>query len=180
MSFVSSKPDPYPTPVDVVVYLISAIMNRVIKRFYCTSHVTVIWETLSRVLDTLSWKQITWISFPNTCRDNCKSGTCYNVLNRFCTLCIIVYECLCVYLFSVKQDINELVFPPLCCNIPTNCSSWNLSCLWDGSISTCLKPFEAVCGYLVGSVVGIIYLSSSELKKKGRQCVLLICNFTKS
>ena len=35
MSFVSSKPDPYPTPVDVVVYLISAIMNRVIKRFYC-------------------------------------------------------------------------------------------------------------------------------------------------
>ena len=37
MSFVSSKPDPYPTPVDVVVYLISAIMNRVIKRFYCTS-----------------------------------------------------------------------------------------------------------------------------------------------
>ena len=36
MSFVSSKPDPYPTPVDVVVYLISAIMNRVIKRFYCT------------------------------------------------------------------------------------------------------------------------------------------------
>ena len=34
-SFVSSKPDPYPTPVDVVVYLISAIMNRVIKRFYC-------------------------------------------------------------------------------------------------------------------------------------------------
>ena len=34
MSFVSSKPDPYPTPVDVVVYLISAIMNRVIKRFY--------------------------------------------------------------------------------------------------------------------------------------------------
>ena len=37
MSFVSSKPDPYPTPVDVVVYLISAIMNRVIKRFYCMS-----------------------------------------------------------------------------------------------------------------------------------------------
>ena len=37
MSFVSSKPDPYPTPVDVVVYLISAIMNRVIKRFYCNS-----------------------------------------------------------------------------------------------------------------------------------------------
>ena len=37
MSFVSSKPDPYPTPVDVVVYLISAIMNRVIKRFYCIS-----------------------------------------------------------------------------------------------------------------------------------------------
>ena len=35
MSFVSSKPDPYPTPVDVVVYLISAIINRVIKRFYC-------------------------------------------------------------------------------------------------------------------------------------------------
>ena len=35
VSFVSSKPDPYPTPVDVVVYLISAIMNRVIKRFYC-------------------------------------------------------------------------------------------------------------------------------------------------
>ena len=35
MSFVSSKPDPYPTPVDVVVHLISAIMNRVIKRFYC-------------------------------------------------------------------------------------------------------------------------------------------------
>ena len=32
---MSSKPDPYPTPVDVVVYLISAIMNRVIKRFYC-------------------------------------------------------------------------------------------------------------------------------------------------
>ena len=35
MSFVSSKPDPYPTPVDVVVYLISALINRVIKRFYC-------------------------------------------------------------------------------------------------------------------------------------------------
>ena len=35
VSFVSSKPDPYPTPVDVVVYLIAAIMNRVIKRFYC-------------------------------------------------------------------------------------------------------------------------------------------------
>ena len=34
---MSSKPDPYPTPVDVVVYLISAIMNRVIKRFYCTT-----------------------------------------------------------------------------------------------------------------------------------------------
>ena len=40
MSFVSSKPDPYPTPVDVVVYLISAIMNRVIKRFYCNTGVT--------------------------------------------------------------------------------------------------------------------------------------------
>ena len=40
VSFVSSKPDPYPTPVDVVVYLISAIMNRVIKRFYCTVHFT--------------------------------------------------------------------------------------------------------------------------------------------
>ena len=40
MSFVSSKPDPYPTPVDVVVYLISAIMNRVIKRFYCTTTTT--------------------------------------------------------------------------------------------------------------------------------------------
>ena len=35
VSFVSSKPDPYPTPVDVVVYFISAIMNHVIKRFYC-------------------------------------------------------------------------------------------------------------------------------------------------
>ena len=41
MSFVSSKPDPYPTPVDVVVYLISAIMNRVIKRFYCTEHLAI-------------------------------------------------------------------------------------------------------------------------------------------
>ena len=54
VSFVSSKPDPYPTPVDVVVYLISAIMNRVIKRFYCTMiddksivyvHTLVFWYT---------------------------------------------------------------------------------------------------------------------------------------
>ena len=41
MSFVSSKPDPYPTPVDVVVYLISAIMNRVIKRFYCNNNFVI-------------------------------------------------------------------------------------------------------------------------------------------
>ena len=39
MSFVSSNSDPYPTPVDVVVCLISAAMNRVIKRFYCTGFV---------------------------------------------------------------------------------------------------------------------------------------------
>ena len=46
-SFVSSKPDPYPTPVNVVVYLISAIMNRVIKRFYCIpTCIIVIWTNL--------------------------------------------------------------------------------------------------------------------------------------
>ena len=57
MSFVSSKPDPYPTPVDVVVYLISAIMNRVIKRFYCiiiepSTTIRLSWKTAVAILIT--------------------------------------------------------------------------------------------------------------------------------
>ena len=55
MSFVSSKPDPYPTPVDVVVYLISAIMNRVIKRFYCIVMVIFV-DSLLKMLFRLSNK----------------------------------------------------------------------------------------------------------------------------
>ena len=60
MSFVSSKPDPYPTPVDVVVYLISAIMNRVIKRFYCT--IILFGVTLKRRRESLIPLKLTQVS----------------------------------------------------------------------------------------------------------------------
>ena len=76
MSFVSSKPDPYPTPVDVVIYLISAIMNRVIKRFYCTPKSGYLMTT-ERSCGFILTENLSFHSFR---RDN--------IMNQF-TICIV-------------------------------------------------------------------------------------------